>query len=189
MGRWEDYGCGKGRGDLGMSGHTFLTSHEALLRSLIGLCNRHGVSYHQRYAALAAALLLSTHHYLDLDSTLPCPRTRHSELLSTKLCNKDLGQLVNDLPYYITPSCGDDVINSSLCGAFWDPLGLSNLVSPWLQPLWDSNGISGVQDAFGNYAEIIAFMCVRRALDIAFLFIDAAISDSTSKTLGQVSTS
>jgi len=67
-------------------------------------------------------------------------------------------------------------------------LGPSNLVSPWLQPLWDPNGIVGVQDAPGKYAEIIAFMCARRAPDIAFLSIDAAISDPTSKTLGQVST-
>jgi len=49
--------CGEGRRNLEMSGHTPLTSHEAL-RSLIGLCNRHGVSYHQLHAVLATALLL-----------------------------------------------------------------------------------------------------------------------------------
>ncbi len=179
--------CGKGRRDLGMSGHTPLTSHEAL-RSLIGLCNRHGVSHHQLHAALATALLLPTHNHLNLDLTLPCPRTRNSGFLSAKLCSEDLDQLFNDLPYYITLSCGGDVINSSLCGVFWDPLIPSNLASPWLQPLWDLNEMSGVQDAPGKYAEVIALMCARRAPNIAFLSIGAAISGLTSKILGQVST-
>jgi len=89
---------------------------------------------------------------------------------------------------YITLSCEGDVINSTLCGVFWSPLVPSNFVSPWLQPLWDLNEMNGVQDAPGQYAEVIALMCVRRAPNIAFLSIDAAINDLTSKILGQVST-
>jgi len=179
--------CGEDRRNLEMSGQTPLNSHEAL-QSLIGLCNRHGVSHHQLHAALATALLLPTHNYLNLDSTLPCPRTRNSGFLSVKLCSEDLDQLFNDLPYYITLSCGGDVINSSLCGVFWNPLVSSNLVSPWLQPLWDLNEMSGIQDASGQYAEVIALICARRAPNIAFLSIGAAISGLTSKILGQVST-
>ncbi|KAL9627520.1 MAG: hypothetical protein Q9164_007584, partial [Protoblastenia rupestris] len=147
--------CGQGRRNLDMSGHTPLTSHEAL-RSLIGLCNRHGVSKHQLHAALATALLLPTHNYLNLDATLPCPRAPNSGFRSAKLCNKDLDQLFNDVPYYITLSCGGEIINSSLCGVFWNPLVPSNLASPWLQPLWDLKQMSGVQDAPGQYAEVIA---------------------------------
>lgn len=83
--------CGDGRRNLDMSGHSPLTSYEAL-RSLIGLYNRHGVSHHQLHAALATALLLPTHNYLHLDPTLPCPRTPKSGFFSAKLCSEDLDQ-------------------------------------------------------------------------------------------------
>ena len=179
--------CRQGRRNLDMSGHTPLTSHEAL-RSLIGLCNRHGVSKNQLHAALATALLLPTHNYLNLDPTLPFPRAPNSGFRPAKLCKKDPDQLFNDLPYYITLSCGGEIINSSLCGVFWNPLVPSNLASPWLQPLWDLKQMSGVQDAPGQYAEVIALMCARRAPNIAFLSIGAAISGLTSTILSQVST-
>jgi len=40
-----------------------------------------------------------------------------------------------------------------------------------------------IQDALEQYAKIIALMCVRRVLNIAFLSIDVAINDLTFKIL------
>ncbi len=149
----------EGRKDLNMSGHTPLAPYEAL-QSLIDLCNRHGVSSHQLHAALATALLFPTHNYLSVDVALPCSTTTNSRLSTAKLRSEDLNQLYNDIPYYITLSCGGDSINSTLCGVFWNPHVSHNLVSPWLQPLMDSKGIQGIEGVSERYAEILAMIYI-----------------------------
>jgi len=179
--------CEDGRKNLDLTGQEPPTSHEAL-QSLVALCNRHAVNRHQLHAALATALLLPTHNYLDIHQNLPRPETRNSEFAAAKLSSEDLEQLFNDLPYYITMSCGYDIINSSLCGIFWDPHVPCNLASPWLQPLWDLKIMEGIQGTPGRYAEVLALICARRAPNLAFLSIAAAISGLTSKILDQVST-
>ena len=176
---------GDGGKDLDMSCLTPLTSHEEL-QSLIALCNRYSISRHQLRAALATALLLPTHNYVSREPALPRPEKRNTGLSVAKLCDEDLDQLYSDLPYYITLSCACDVIISSLCGVFWDPRVPGNLASPWLQPLWDLKEMKGVQGTPGRYAEVLALICARRAPNIAFLSIAAAISGLASKIWDQV---
>ena len=173
--------------DLKMSGHTPLSSYEAL-QSLIDICNRQGVSSHQLYAALGTALLFPTHNYLNVDPALPHPTASNRRLSSAKSCCEDSDQLFRDLPYYITLSCGGDVINSTLCGVFWDPQVPSNLASPWLQPLMDLKGRKDMQSTPGHYVEVLALICARRAPNVAFLSIGAAISGLMPKILEQVKT-
>ncbi|KAK3166967.1 hypothetical protein OEA41_010092 [Lepraria neglecta] len=173
--------------DLKMSGHTPLSSYEAL-QSLIDICNRQGVSSHQLYAALGTALLFPTHNYLKVDPALPHPTASNGRLSSAKSCCEDSDQLFSDLPYYITLSCGGDVINSTLCGVFWDPQVPSNLASPWLQPLMDLKGRKDMQSAPGHYVEVLALICARRAPNVVFLSIGAAISGLMSHILEQVNT-
>ncbi|KAL9123813.1 MAG: hypothetical protein Q9217_006796 [Psora testacea] len=177
---------GEGCKDLGLNGQMPLTSYEAL-QSLIALCNRHAVSRSQLHAALATALLLPTHNYLQLDPALPHPEIRDTGFPAAKLRSEDLDQLFEDLPRYITLSCASEVINSSLCGVFWNPHVPCNLASPWLQPMWDLQKIKEVQSAPGRYAEVLALICARRAPNTAFLSIAAAISGLTPKILDQVS--
>lgn len=124
---------GEGSKDLDISGLTPLTSHEAL-RSLISLCNRYPVSRHQLHIALATAMLLPTPDDSSCKAAIPRPEKRNTGLSIPRICGEDLEQSYSDLPHYITLSCGCDVINSSLCGVFWDPRIPANLASPWLQP-------------------------------------------------------
>ena len=178
---------GKDYQDLKMSGYTPLNSYEAL-RSLVDFCNREGVSSHQLHAGLATAMLLPTHSYLNVDSALPHPTAGNPSFSSTKQSCGDVDQLYDDLPYYITLSCGGDIINSILCGVFWNPQVPSNLASPWLQPLMDLKTIKNMQDAPGYYNEVLAMICARRAPSVAFLSIGAAISGLTSTILEQIKT-
>jgi len=178
--------CGKEHKDLELNGRRPLVSHEAL-QSLIALCNRYAVSRHQLHAALATALLLPTHNYLSLPLSLPCLEICDSGFLTAKLGSEEVDQLFYDMPYYITLSCGCEVINSTLCGGFWNPYVPCNLVSSWLQPVWDLREMKSVQGAPGRYAEVLALICARRAPNIAYLSIAAAISGLTPKILDQVS--
>jgi len=80
---------GEGGKDLDMSGLTPLTSHGAL-QSLISLCNRYSVSRHQLHIALATALLLPIHNYLNCELALPRPDKCNTGLSIPKICGKDL---------------------------------------------------------------------------------------------------
>ena len=170
-----------------ISDDTTLTSHQAL-QSLIDFGNRYGVSSHQLHAALATALLFPTLNYLKVKSTLPCLTAGNPKSSPAKIGNEALDRLFDDLPYYITLSCGGDVITSSLCGVFWNPHIPSNIVSPWLQPLLDFKKTKICQSAPGRYNEILAVMSARRAPSIAYLSVGAAISGLTSTVLEQVLT-
>ncbi|KAL9015507.1 MAG: hypothetical protein Q9185_007097 [Variospora sp. 1 TL-2023] len=178
---------GKDYQDLEVSGRTPLNSYEAL-HSLVDSCNREGVSKHQLHAALATALLFPTHNYLNVHPALPHPTAGNPSSSPIKPSCEDADQLFNDLPYYITLSCGGDIINSTLCGVFWNPQVPSNLASPWLQPLMDLKGMKSVQSTTGCYAEVLAMICARRAPNVAFLSIGAATSGLTSTILEQVRT-
>ncbi|KAI4286748.1 MAG: hypothetical protein L6R35_003998 [Caloplaca aegaea] len=173
--------------DLEVSGRTPLNSYEAL-HSLVDFCNREGVSNHQLHAAFATALLFPTHNYLNVHPALPHPTAGNPSSSSTKPSCEDADQLYNDLPYYITLGCGGDIINSTLCGVFWNPQVPSNLASPWLQPLMDLKGMKSMQSTPGCYAEVLAMICARRAPNVAFLSIGAATSGLTSTILEQVKT-
>ena len=170
-----------------MSDNTPLTSYQAL-QSLIDFGNRCGVSSHQLHAALATALLFPTLNHLRVDPALPRPAAGRPKSHPGKLGDEVLDQLFDELPYYITLSCGGDVINSSLCGVFWNPHIPSNLASPWLQPLLDLEKTKACQSAPGRYNEILAVISARRAPNIAYLSVGAAISGLTSKILEQVVT-
>ena len=80
------------------------------------------------------------------------------------------------------------MIISSLCGVFWNPYIPSNLFSPWLQPLLDLKKTGVCTSAPGRYNEILAVMSARRAPNIAYLSVGAAISGLTSTVLEQVLT-
>ncbi|KAL9062661.1 MAG: hypothetical protein Q9161_009772 [Pseudevernia consocians] len=179
--------CRQGHEDPNISDDTPLTSYQAL-QSLIDFGNRYGVSSHQLHAALATALLFPTLNHLKVNPALPRFAAGTPKDSPAKLGNEALDRFFNDLPYYITLSCGGDVIISSLCGVFWNPHIPSNLVSPWLQPLLDFKKVKICQSASGRYNEILAVMSARRAPNIAYLSMGAAISGLTSKILEQVLT-
>ncbi|KAL6713236.1 hypothetical protein ACLMJK_009357 [Lecanora helva] len=165
---------------------TPLTSHEAL-RSTLQLCDRYGVSICQLYAALATAMLLPTHNYLRLDAALPYPIIYDTVHSATEIHYDEFDRLFNDLPYFITLGCAVEVINSSLSGVFWNPDISSNLVSPWIQPVWDLQAMKRVQNLSGRYTEVLSLICAKRVPCLAFLSIAAAISGLTPKILNQVS--
>ncbi len=179
--------CSEDYEDPKISDDTPLTSYQAL-QSLIDFGNRYGVSNHQLHAALATALLFPTLNYLKVNPALPCLAASNPKGSLAKLGDGALGRLFDDLPCYITLSCGGDVIISSLCGVFWNPHIPSNLVSPWLQPLLDLKETKNCQSAPGRYNEILAVISARRAPNIAYLSVGAAISGLTSKILEQVLT-
>lgn len=179
--------CRDDHEDPKISSDTPLTSYQAL-QSLIDFGNRYGVSSHQLHAALATALLFPTLNYLQVNPALPCLAAGNPKASPAKIGKEALDRLFNDLPYYITLSCGGDVIMSSLCGVFWNPHIRSNLVSPWLQPLLDLKKTKICQSAPGRYNEILAVMSARRAPNIAYLSVGAAISGLTSTVLEQVLT-
>lgn len=172
---------------LKMSDNTPLTSYQAL-QSLVYFGNQCGISIHQLHVALATALLFPTLNYLKVDPSLPRPAAENPNFPSANLGGEVLDQLFGDLPYFITLSCGGDIINSSLCGVFWNPHISSNLSSPWLQPLLDLKNAKICQNDPGRYDEIIAVISARRAPNIACLSVGAAISGLTSKILDQVLT-
>ena len=62
------------------------------------------------------------------------------------------------------------------------------LASPWVQPLVDLKGMQGVEGAPGCYAEVLAMTCARRAPNVAFLSVSAAVDGLMSKILEQVNT-
>ncbi|KAL9062937.1 MAG: hypothetical protein Q9161_009689 [Pseudevernia consocians] len=179
--------CSEDYEDPKISDDTPLTSYQAL-QSLIDFGNRYSVSSHQLHAALATALLFPTLNYLKVNPALPCLAASNPKGSPAKLGNGALDRLFDDLPCYITLSCGGDVIISSLCGVFWNPHIPSNLVSPWLKPLLDLKKTKNCQSAPGRYNEILAVISARRAPNIAYLSVGAAISGLTSKILEQVLT-
>lgn len=179
--------CREGHEDPKISDDTPLTSYQAL-QSLIDFGNRYSVSSHQLHAALATALLFPTLNHLKVNPALPRLAAGNPKDSPAKLGNEALDRLFDDLPYYITLSCGGDVIISSLCGVFWNVHIPSNLVSSWLQPLLDLKKTKICQSAPGRYNEILAVMSARRAPNIAYLSMGAAISGLTSKVLEHVLT-
>lgn len=178
--------CGESCEDFDPHGQTPLTSYEAL-QSVVALCNSHGVSLCQLHAALATAILLPTHNYLQVDAALPYPEIHKTGHTAMTIRPDDLDRLFGDLPCYITLSCAVEVIMSSLCGIFWNPDVSCNLVSPWLQPVWDLRVMKEVQSVSGRYAEVVALICAGRAPSLAFLSIATSISGLTFKILDQVS--
>ena len=138
---------------------------------------------HQLHAALATALLFPTLNCLEVSPTLPCLEAGNPKDSPAKLDYETLDRLFDDLPYYSTLSCGGDVVISSLCGVFWNPHIPSNIVRTWSQPLVDLSKRTICQSAPGRYNEILANMSARRAPNIAYLSMGAAISGLTSKIL------
>ena len=179
--------CREGHEGFKLSDNTPLSSYQAL-QSLFEFDNRYGVSSYQLHAALATALLLPTLKRLQVNTALPSPAVGNQKFPSAKLRPENLDQLYYDLPYYITLSCEGDIINSSLCGVFWNPYIFSNLASPWLQPLLDLSKAQSYQYTPDRYNEILAVISVRRAPNLAYLSVNAAISGLTSKILKQVLT-
>ena len=168
-----------------MTDETPLTSHQGL-QSLITFVNRCGVSSHQLHAALATALLFPTLNSLRVHAALPRPAVGNMKPSPVGLGSEELNLLTRDLPYYMTLSCASEVVNSSLCGVFWNPYISSNLASPWLKPVLDLKYTKTCQDAPGHYNEILAVISARRAPNIAYLCLAAAISGFTSTILKQV---
>lgn len=179
--------CREDHEDQKISDKTPLTSYQAL-QSLIEFGNRYGVSSHQLHAALATALLFPTLNSFKVNSNLPCPAAGNPKGSPAMISEEALDRLFDDLPYWITLSCGGEVIISSLCGVFWNPNIPSNLVSPWLQPLLDFKKTKICQSAPGRYYEILAVMSARRAPNIGYLSLGTAISGLTSKVLDLVLT-
>ena len=179
--------CREDDEDPKISNDTPLTSYQAL-QSLIDFGNRYGVSSHQLHAALGTAVLFPTHNYLQVNPALPCLAAGNPKAPPAKIDNEALERYFDDLPRYITLSCGGDVVNSSLCGVFWNSHVPSNMVSPWLQPLRDLKKTKTCQSVPGRYNEILAIMSARRAPNTAYLSVGAAISGLTSTVLEQVFT-
>ena len=152
--------CGETLNDLEPQGQIPLTSHAAL-QSIIHLCNRHGVSICQVHTALAIAMLLPTHNYLQVDVELPHPEIYEGNA-GEEIHRDDSNQLFNELPGCITLGCAVEVLNSSLCGIFWNPDISSDFVSPWLQPTWDLRMMDEVGSVSGRYAEVVALICAQR---------------------------
>lgn len=167
--------------------YTPLASYEAI-QSLRDFSNRSGVSIHQLHAALATALVIPSHEYFGVDVSLPRPTSGGLSESSAKLEAGELDQLFNDLPYFITLSCTNRVIASSLCGVFWNPHVPSNLVGPWLQPLLELEETQFDRNAPGRFAETLAVICARRAPNIAFLCLGATISGLMPEVLSRAMT-
>ena len=164
-----------------------LSSYEAL-QNLLQLCDYHDIGTSQVHAALATALLFPTHGFRGYEVSLLSSRiSQQAAKTHTGITiQQDLDNFYEDLPTYIMLSCSCEVMNSLLCGAFWNPHLQSNLCSPWLQPLLDIRDSEQYTNNSDRFYTILAAACARRVPSIAYLFFGAAVSGLMPRILDQV---
>lgn len=164
-----------------------LSSYEAL-QNMVQFCDYHGLGTFQLHLALATALLFPTHSSLGHEVSLLSPTLLHQPAKPHTgiISQQDLVNLYEDLPAYIMLSCTGEVVNSLLCGVFWNPHSKGNLCSPWLQPLVDLKDSEHYKHDPGRFHCILAAICARRAPNIAYLSYAAAVSGLMSRILQQV---
>ena len=149
-----------------------ITSSEAI-GVIRDICVLNQIPWMQIEASLGIALLVPLHRALGIPLRLPPPsRVREYQ---ERPPNLDLQPLSANLPSLMTFSSCYELINSTICGAFWNPAVSSNLLSPWVQALGDVyNALN--RNGLGHPDELFAPMGARRAPSIGILFIAAAVT-------------
>jgi len=151
-----------------------LTSFEAL-DALKDLCLENQIPWMQIEASLGVALLVPLHRALGAPLRLPRPQQAHNPGFDCS-ARLDLASLNSSLPSLMTFSSCYELINSTLCGAFWNPSLSSNLASPWIQALEDACDAVDDTNVHSHRDEILALMGARRAPPMGVLFIAAAVT-------------
>ncbi|KAJ5097491.1 hypothetical protein N7456_008212 [Penicillium angulare] len=136
--------------------------------------------------ALATALTIPSHRYLDSSIRLPFPTmTSRKYTGSVGPIPSTWLRLFEDLSYYISLSCNAELMVSTFCGSFWEPGVPCNLVAPWLHPV--INEILGVLPIeSGSAQEILALMCAIRRPKFSAFWMGAAISGLCPKIMKRV---
>jgi hypothetical protein len=162
-----------------------LTSSEAT-RCLQELCIQYCVGRGQIHTSLAIALLIPLHRQEFLDVTLPAPPETLSRTVAKHSPENDISIMYTRLPNFITLSTCTELLNSVLCSLFWHAEITSNVVSAWLQPLFDLEEMNGIKGVPGRYMEVVALLCSRNTPKMTGLSVGAAISGLLSTVLNQV---
>lgn len=152
--------------------HTSITSSEAI-DAIRDLCVLNQIPWMQIEASLGIALLVPLHRALGVPLTLPPPSQTCNHRASPP--NLDLKPLHANLPSLMTFSSCYELINSTLCGAFWNPAVSSNLLSPWVQALGDAYNAVDRNDPI-HPDEVLALIGARRVPSVGILFIAAAVT-------------
>ncbi|CAG8960928.1 hypothetical protein HYFRA_00002466 [Hymenoscyphus fraxineus] len=153
---------------------------EVALGYLIEFCCLHNAGS-QCSAALAAALTLPSAG----NASLPLPTSHASSLLAQQLKSDGSfstarhlkyreGTLADFelLPYYMTLSCSGRGIEALLCNTFFNPHVPCNLVSAWIQPIFEVlNPIIAAKDY-----DVLAMILGKAKPNIAALWVGALIT-------------
>lgn len=165
------------RGTLSLSSshHAPLSSDRAL-QALMEFSRLHGLGS-QFSIALAMAITFPAHRFYGSTVQLPPPCSTGGKKSDApiKIISSEWGNLYNDLPYYITLSCGPEVLMSTLCGSFWEPEVPCNLVSPWLHPVLNEV-LDGASPNKSHGQEILALIGAIRRPNLSALWIGAIAS-------------
>jgi hypothetical protein len=154
-------------------------SSEEALDYLREYCERHGISS-QCIPALAVSLFLPWKNSdggpsvilpLPKPSRAPVPELQQKSSPSSFPLLRTLQDQSRLLPYYMTLSCNTRGLRALLCGSFFDPAVSCNLVSPWMQPVFDIIDPIIAREEFTSLAMIMS----KRQPSLAALWLGAII--------------
>jgi hypothetical protein len=151
-------------------------SSDEALDYLWEYCENHGISS-QCIPALAASLFLPWKNSdedacvvfpLPKPSRAPASEPQQKSVPSSLPFKRTLQDESRLLPYYITLSCNIWGMRALLCGSFFDPAVSCNLVSLWMQPVFE---IIDPREEFTSLAIIMS----RRQPSLAALWLGAIV--------------
>lgn len=150
-------------------------SSDEALSHLQEYCEYHGISS-QCIPALAASLFLPWKNSdAGVSAVLPLPRPCRKPRSKPSPSSVRFQRILQDesrlLPYYMTLSCNIWGLRALLSGSFFDPAVSCNLVSPWIQPIFE---IIDPIIARGEYTSLATLMGTRQPT-LAALWLGAII--------------
>lgn len=160
-----------------------LTSAEAL-EALRELCLEYQIPWMQIEASLGVALLVPLHRVLGVPLRLPQPSLIPNQMAGS-VERLDISPLSACLPALMTLSSAYELLNSSLCGAFWNPAVSRNILSAWVQALEDAHNTE-FEHAHIHKDEVLAAIGARRAPSMGLFLFAAAATGLLPKIIMQV---
>lgn len=167
------------RGTTHTSSSVTAPSSEEALDYLREYCERHNIDS-QYIPALATSLFLpwknsdgspSATIPLPKPTQTPVPRLRQKTSSSSFSLHRTFQDQSRLLPYYMTLSCNIHGLRALLCGSFFDPVISCNLVSPWMQPVFETIDPILAREEFTSLATIMS----KRQPNLAALWLGAII--------------
>ncbi len=161
-------------------------SSDEALEYLREYCEYHGISS-QCIPALAASLFLPWKNSDEgASANLPLPKPSRNPRSKSSPSSVHFQRSLQDesrlLPYYMTLSCNIWGLRSLLSGSFFDPAVSCNLVSPWIQPIFETVDPIIARDEYTSFTIIMS----TRQPTLAALWLGAIIMGMEKTVLQSV---